>query len=188
MSETELYSVIHQDIQNALSELLLKTRDQHLFAIGLGMVEDLCGFFHVGCTLEDITDFEDVSELWWISEWQHESTANNRVHHAITKLYHALGDDCTDAQYIELRQHYQNTMIQVLQDLRKQGKLKNQQGEEMMVIIQYADAFDEDFEDVSFPLMNPEFLAPLFQNRFKKQKGPNLSDYLLERLEKYQAL
>ena len=59
-----LYTVIYQDIQDALAEILDATRDQHLFAIGLGMVEDLCGFFYVGCTLEQLESFEDVHELW----------------------------------------------------------------------------------------------------------------------------
>ena len=180
-----LYTVIYQDIQDALAEILETTKDQHVFAIGLGMVEDLCGFFYVGCTLEQLENFEDVHELWWISEWEYSSTANNRVHDAINALYEQLGDDCTEEQYAELRQSYQNTIIQVLQNLRAENKLKNQQGEEMIYIIQYADAFDEEFEDVSFAQINPEEYVPLFANRFKQKKGANLYDFLLQ---KYQAL
>ncbi len=55
----------------------------------------------------------------------------------------------------------------------------------MIYIIQYADAFDEDFEDVSFAQINPEEYVPLFANRFKQKKGANLYDFLLQ---KYQAL
>ena len=52
------------------------------------------------------------------------STANNRVHDAITALYQDLGEDYTNEQYSELQAHYQKTIIQALQDLRIQGKLK----------------------------------------------------------------
>ena len=55
----------------------------------------------------------------------------------------------------------------------------------MIYIIQYADAFDEEFEDVSFAQINPEEYVPLFANRFKQKKGANLYDFLLQ---KYQAL
>lgn len=181
MNKDNLYSVIYQDIQDAFAEIQQLTQDQHLCAIGLGMVEDFCGFFYVGCTLEQLKTFEDVYEAWWISEWSCSSTANNRVHDAITALYQDLGEDYTDEQYSELQAHYQKTIIQALQDLRTQGKLKNQQGEEIIVIIQYADSSDEDFEDISFPQINPEFLVPLFENRFQKKAGENLYDYLLEK-------
>ncbi|WP_151961718.1 DUF4303 domain-containing protein [Acinetobacter bereziniae] len=182
MREDHLYSVIYQDIQEALAEIQQLTQDQHLCALGLGMVEDLCGFFYVGCTIENLKSFEDVYEAWWISEWQYSSTANNHTHDAIMALYEALGKQCTDEQYIALREHYQNTIIQALQDLRDAGKLKNKQGEEIMVIIQYADSFDEDFEESSFAQINPKFLVPLFKNRFKQKSGENLYDYLLQKI------
>ncbi|ATZ65592.1 DUF4303 domain-containing protein [Acinetobacter bereziniae] len=182
MREDHLYSVIYQDIQEALAEIQQLTQDQYLCTLGLGMVEDLCGFFYVGCTIENLKSFEDVYEAWWISEWQYSSTANNHTHDAIMALYEALGKQSTDEQYIALREHYQNTIIQALQDLRDAGKLKNKQGEEIMVIIQYADSFDEDFEESSFAQINPEFLVPLFKNRFKQKSGENLYDYLLQKI------
>ena len=70
MNKDHLYSVIYQDIQDAFAEIQQLTQDQHLCAIGLGMVEDFCGFFYVGCTLEQLKTFEDVYEAWWISEWE----------------------------------------------------------------------------------------------------------------------
>ena len=149
------------------------------------MVEDLCGFFHVGCSLEQLEDFKDVHDIWWISEWKYSSTANNKVHNIITDLADELGEDCTDEEYDELRQLYQDTIIKVLQDLREAGRLKNSQGDEIIYIIQYADASDEEFEDVSFAQINPEKYIPLFENRFKAKSGENLYDFLLE---KYSAL
>ncbi|KAF1027207.1 MAG: hypothetical protein GAK29_00848 [Acinetobacter bereziniae] len=183
MREDHLYSVIYQDIQDALTEIQQQTQDQYLCALGLGMVEDLCGFFYVGCTIEGLKAFEDVYEAWWISEWPYSSIANNKTHDAIMALYEALGEQCTDEQYVALREHYQNTIIQALQDLRHAGKLRNHQDEEIIVMIQYADSFDEDFEEISFAQINPEFLQPLFKNRFKQKTGENLYDYLLEKIE-----
>jgi len=63
--------------------------------------------------------------------------------------------------------------------------LKNQQGDEIIFILQYADAFDEGFEDTSFAQINSKEYIPLFANRFKKNNSANLYDFLLH---KYQTL
>lgn len=177
--KTNLYLTIYQDIQEACEELRQKTLGQYLQIVGLGFVEDPCGYFTVGMTLEEFSQF-DQELIWFISEWSVGTTPNNRVHQQIYGLYEQLGEEYTEEQYIELRQHYQNTIIQVLQDLRKEGKLQNQQGDEIIFILQYADAFDEDFEEVSFPKINPVELVPLFAHRFKKN-SMNLYDFLLEK-------
>lgn len=184
MNEKSLYSSIYQDIQEACAELKQKTLGQHLQIIGLGFVEDLCGYFVVGMTFEEFSQF-DQELIWFISEWSIGASNNNHVHQQIQRLYEQLGEEYTEKQYIELREHYQNTIIQVLQDLRKAGKLQNQQGDEMVFILQYADAFDEDFEEISFPQINPQKFVPLFKNRFKKKQGENLFDYWMNQ---YHAL
>lgn len=185
MSEqTRLYQVIYKDIQEACEELKQKTLGQYLQIVGLGFVEDLCGYFTVGMTLEEFSKF-DQELVWFISEWSVGTHPNNNVHHQIYGLYEQLGDECTEEQYIGLRQMYQNTVIQVLQDLRAEGQLKNQQDDEIIFILQYADAFDEDFEEVSFPKINPTELVSLFAHRFKQNDSVNLYDFLLR---KYQAL
>ncbi|MDM1765842.1 MULTISPECIES: hypothetical protein [unclassified Acinetobacter] len=178
--KTNLYLTIYQDIQDACAELKQETLGQHLQIIGLGLVEDLCGYFVVGMTLEEFSQF-DQELVWFISEWSIEASHNNHVHQQIQRLYEQLGEEYTEEQYIELRQHYQNTIIQVLQDLRKEGKLQNQQGDEMIFILQYADAFDEDFEEISFAQINPSEYISLFSQRFKQKKGDNLHDFLLEK-------
>lgn len=178
--KTNLYLTIYQDIQDACAELKQETLGQHLQIIGLGLVEDLCGYFVVGMTLEEFSQF-DQELVWFISEWSIEASHNNHVHQKIQRLYEQLGEEYTEEQYIELRQHYQNTIIQVLQDLRKEGKLQNQQGDEMIFILQYTDAFDEDFEETSFAQINLQKYVPLFTNRFKQKKGENLHDFLLEK-------
>ncbi len=185
MSEqTRLYQVIYQDIQEVCEELKQKTLGQYLQIVGLGFVEDLCGYFTVGMTLEEFSKF-DQELIWFISEWSVGTYPNNNVHHQIYGLYEQLGDECTEEQYIGLRQTYQNTIIQVLQDLRAEGQLKNQQGDEIIFILQYADAFDEGFEDTSFAQINSKEYIPLFANRFKKNNSVNLYDFLLH---KYQTL
>jgi stage V sporulation protein SpoVS len=83
-------------------------------------------------------------------------------------LYQDLGEDYTDEQYSELQAHYQKTIIQALQDLRITRKIKNQQGEEIIVIIQYADSSDEDFEDISFHKLILSFWCLYLKTAFKK--------------------
>jgi len=83
MSEqTRLYQVIYQDIQEVCEELKQKTLGQYLQIVGLGFVEDLCGYFTVGMTLEEFSKF-DQELIWFISEWSVGTYPNNNVHHQI---------------------------------------------------------------------------------------------------------
>ena len=182
--QTKLYQVIYQDIQQACEELKQEILGQYLQIVGLGFVEDPCGYFTVGMTLEEFSQF-DPELIWFISEWSVGTKPNNNVHNQIHGLYKQLGDEHTEAQYIALRKTYQNTVIRVLQDLRTEGKLKNQQGDEIIFILQYVDGFDEEFEDISFAQINPKEYAPLFAHRFNKKEGEHLYDYLMA---KYHAI
>ena len=80
--KTNLYLTIYQDIQDACAELKQETLGQHLQIIGLGLVEDLCGYFVVGMTLEEFSQF-DQELIWFISEWSIEASHNNHVHQQI---------------------------------------------------------------------------------------------------------
>ncbi len=198
--KTKLYQVIYQNIENSLQDIREKTEEkkEHLCAVGLGYVAQFCGFFTVGLSLERFTELQD--NVWWIPEWGCESSVNlPAFREELERLeqeyegryteqeYDALmaDDEAVDIYFDAFIENYQNTSIQVLQDLRKEGKLKADNGEELVVILQYADCHDEDFEEVSFSKINPVEWVPLFANRFKRKPGDNLFDYWSE---KYQAL
>ncbi len=179
MKNNLLYSKIYTEILNALEDILQQTQDQHLFILGLGMVEDFCGFFIVGNTCENLNENDDVYDLWWIPEWPYESKVDAGVNKEIRALEATLGDDPSDEQRQKLKHDYENTIIRVIQDLKKEGRLENKQHKELIMVIQYADSSDEDFEELSFAQINPDKLMELYQNRFIQDPSkPNINDWI----------
>ena len=187
----ELDTALRTYLQAAFDWLRSHHQHEHLYAVGLGMVEDICGFFIVGNTLERLADLhaetakeseeEQISYDWSISVWYGDEFEGlpNLVHNAATAISDDLDDD--DA-YDAVRLVYQDHILHVLADMRGQGLLQNAQSEELWVWVQYADAFDEDFDDVSFARLNPSGLSHLFSLRYEPNKH-NLTHVLHERLQ-----
>ena len=187
----ELDTALRTYLQAAFDWLRSHHQDEHLYAVGLGMVEDICGFFIIGNTLERLADLhaETAKESaedhiyydWNISEWYGDEFEGlpNLVHNAATAISDDLDDD--DA-YDTFRVTYQNHILNVLADMRGQGLLQNAQGEELWVWVQYADAYDEDFDDVSFARLNSPELSKLFALRYQP-KEHSLNHVLRERLQ-----
>ena len=187
----ELDTALRTYLQAAFDWLRSHHQDEHLYAVGLGMVEDICGFFIVGNTLERLADLhaetakesaeDQIYYDWSISEWYGDEFEGlpNLVHNAATAISDDLDDD--DA-YDAFRVTYQNHILNVLADMRGQGLLQNAQGEELWVWVQYADAYDEDFDDVSFARLNAPELSSLFALRYQPNKH-NLTHVLRERLQ-----
>ena len=73
----KLDTALRTYLQAAFDWLRSHHQDEHLYAVGLGMVEDICGFFIVGNTLERLADLhaeinnesEQIYYDWSISEW-----------------------------------------------------------------------------------------------------------------------
>ena len=188
-----LDSALRTYLQAAFEWLREHHAHEQFYAVGLGMVEDICGFFIVGNTLERLADLhaeitkesDQMYYDWSISEWYGDEFKGlpNLVHNAATAISDDLDDD--DA-YDAFRVTYQNHILNVLADMRGQGLLQNAQGEELWVWVQYADAYDEDFDDVSFARLNPPELSALFQRRYDA-KHANLSQVLQTRLNNLPA-
>ena len=187
----ELDTALRTYLQAAFDWLRSHHQDEHLYAVGLGMVEDICGFFVVGNTLERLADLhaetakesadDQMYYTWSISEWYGDEFKGlpNLVHNAATAISDDLDDD--DA-YDAFRLVYQDHILHVLADMRGQGLLQNAQGEELWVWVQYADAYDEDFDDVSFARLNSPELSKLFTLRYQPKKH-SLNHVLQERLQ-----
>ena len=187
----ELDTALRTYLQAAFDWLRSHHQDEHLYAVGLGMVEDICGFFVVGNTLERLADLhaeiakesadDQMYYTWSISEWYGDEFKGlpNLVHNAATAISDDLDDD--DA-YDAFRVTYQDHILHVLADMRGRGLLQNAQGEELWVWVQYADAYDEDFDDVSFARLNSPELSKLFTLRYQPKKL-SLNHVLQERLQ-----
>ena len=186
----ELDTALRTYLQAAFDWLRSHHQHEHLYAVGLGMVEDICGFFIVGNTLERLADLhaetakesaeDQIYYDWSISEWYGNEFEGlpNLVHNAAT----AISDDLDDDAYDAFRVTYQDHILHVLADMRDQGLLQNAQGEELWVWVQYADAFDEDFDDISFARLNSPELSKLFTLRYQPKKH-SLNHVLQERLQ-----
>lgn len=187
----ELDAAIRTLLAAGIAYLREHYRHQHFYAVGLGMVDDICGFFLVGNSLENLAQsvnekgakYRHFDHYWYISEWSGEEYTglSNLVHDAVTALADPLDDDDDDEAYDQLRLDYQQHIINVLIDMRAQGQLRNAQGEELWVWLHYADAFDEDIDDVSFAQLHSPELSELFQCRYDK-KQRNLSNVLQDKM------
>ena len=192
----ELDTALRTYLQAAFEWMRSHHAHEQFYAVGLGMVEDICGFFIVGNTLErlatladGLTDTKEADKVyyyWSISEWSSDEFRglSNLVHNAATAIADDLEDD--DDAYDAFRLVYQDHILNVLADMRSQGLLRNAQGEELWVWVQYADAFDEDFDDISFARLNPPELSALFQRRYDAKQA-NLSQVLQTRLNDLSA-
>lgn len=181
----ELDAAIRTYIQAAIQHYHAQYQNQKFYALGLGMVEDICGFFIVANTLEQLAkgccEEDEAYQYWYISEWYANEFEGlpNLVHDVVTNLVKKADHDA-DAFF--LRQAYQAHILAVLADLRAQGQLRNAQGEELLVWVQYADAYDEDFDDISFAHLNSPELTALFIQRFNPEHD-NLTQHLRQRMQ-----
>ena len=186
----ELDVAIRRQIQAAMQYYLDQYQHQHFYALALGMVEDICGFFIIGNSLEQLangcSEEDEAYQYWYISEWYANEFEGlpNVVHDVVTEIAeksdHHLEDFC-------LRQVYQQHILAALADLRAQGQLRNAQGEELLVWVQYADAYDEDFDDISFAHLNSPELTTLFIRRFDPQQD-NLTQHLRKKMQQLGSL
>ncbi|UUM26959.1 DUF4303 domain-containing protein [Acinetobacter colistiniresistens] len=180
----ELDQAIHTKVLAAVKYYQERYSDQHFYALGLGMVEDICGFFIIGNTLEHLAeacrDEDEAYNYWYISEWKTEQFDGlpNLVHNVVAALAEKTNDD---VEYDSLRQTYQAHILAVLTDMRNRGQLRNAQGDELLVWVQYADAYDEEFDDISFALLNAIELDQLFKFRYDTKKD-NLTARLRQRM------
>lgn len=180
----ELAAAIRQQVSAAVQYYREQYRHQHFYALGLGMVEDVCGFFIVGTTLEhwaaaEVGD-DDIYRYWYFSEWDAEEFNGlpNLVHNVVAALAEQTDDN---TEYDALRQNYVEHIIATLSAMRQAGELRNAQGEELWVWVQYADAYDEDMDEISFARLNAPELSHLFIHRFDAEHD-NLTHFLQRRV------
>lgn len=183
----QLYQLIYDDLTLALKDLQQQTQGQHWYSLGLGLVGQVCGYFVAAHTLEQIKANPDPHTMWWIAEWAYESQHHSPGLQAYLNEVDEQGEQYDDEQeqqydaWLEaFLADYQQNIILALQSLRQEGQLKNAQGEELIVILQYADAHDEDFEEHSFSQINDPSLFTLYVQRFKHTQ-PNLTQVLQQR-------
>lgn len=172
------------EITEAMANIRSKTRQEHIYAFALGLVEYPCGFFCAANTVQalaraleqdDDPDTEDAVWFWYPSEWIYDGQfTDNRVHQAIKTISENIDDDnpLGDAQ---LRHDYQQCLIAALQTCDAQGIFGAERARgEMVLYLHYVDIFDEDIDDQSSALLNPPALHHAFLQRWDEQVAGSL--------------
>lgn len=160
---------------------------EHFYAFGLGLVEDLCGFFCAANTLESLqrvlADDEDHDSgwFWYLSEWMYEGVDDdNAVHNAIT----ALDSDHDEAAYAALCRDYEQCLTAALQTCDANGLFGNERATGQMVLyLHYADACDETLDERTSVQLNPPALHRQFARRWDETANDSLTALIRERLD-----
>lgn len=195
---TALAAAVDTELRQAVTQLRERARDAHLYAIAVGMVEDLTGFFVAGQTLEaaDEAPGDDASRAyyWWApSEWSlafddPDAEAPGRVTAALWALtgtdaaLDGTGEEVDDDTYEAIRVAYERIVVDALVRLRDEGELRTASGEPFWAWIHYADAHDEDVDEWSFAEIQADVaLEERFALRFGTRPD-SLTAVLAERI------
>lgn len=180
---TDLAAAVETQLRRAVRQLREQARDAHLYAVAVGMVDDLTGFFVAGQTLEAADaapgDAASRAYYWWApSEWSlvfddPEEQAPGRVTEPLWALtgtaasIEGTGEEVDDETYEAIRDAYEQIVVETLVRLRVEGELRTADGAEIWAWIHYADAYDEDIDDSSFATIQDEAaLTERFALRF----------------------
>jgi hypothetical protein len=186
-----------QEIKNKIHELAVnqiitdfeyikeQSKGETLYGFGLGMVEDITGFFSAGNTINNIKesvvkngdDELDESAIWYISEWKYFGIADNTLYAFLATFIY----DIEDGKYDSYRKEYEKILIQALKTCDDKGVFgKDKEREDLIIYLHYADAYDEDIDELSSEQINPKGLHLLFKERWNDKKS-NLTKIILEK-------
>lgn len=180
---TDLAAAVDTELRVAVRQLHEQAGDAHLYAVAVGMVDDLTGFFVAGQTLEAADaapgDAASRAYYWWApSEWSlvfkdPEEQAPGRVTEPLWALtgtddvVEGTGEEVDDDTYEAIRAAYEQIVVETLVRLRAEGELRTAAGEDVWAWVHYADAHDEDIDDTSFAtVQDDEALTEKFALRF----------------------
>jgi hypothetical protein len=179
----DLAAAVDTQLRLAVARLREQAHGAHLYAIAVGMVEDLTGFFVTGQTLEAADeapgDAASRAYHWWApSEWSlsfddPDEAAPGRVTAPLWALtgtdlaVAGTGAEVDDDTYEAIRAAYERIVVDALVRLRSEGELRTASGEPVWAWVHHADAHDEDIDDVSFSEIQADAaLAEKFALRF----------------------
>ncbi|TCM63813.1 uncharacterized protein DUF4303 [Acinetobacter calcoaceticus] len=162
------------EIQHNLAQIKQQTANTTLYAFALGLVEDITGFFTVANSIEALDKMieseDDVSSYaWFPSEWAYAGKATNHIYHYLESILASIE---TDQDYDQLRQHYEQCLINALAICREQGCFKiGPAQKEVVVFLHYADDFnDDEISDRSSQCLNSPEQHDIFTQRFELQR------------------
>ncbi len=161
-----------------------KAKNETLYGFGVGLVEDLTGFFTVANTIESLKRQKiengklDKYYLWYISEWEYggEYSDNNAIYNLLSEITKDF--DFFDERYDVIRKEYEEILIETLKECKEKGLFD----EQIVVYLHYADCFNENIDDISSKIINSEKLHNLFLNRWSENKENNLTEIIMDKV------
>ena len=163
-----------------------KSIGETIYGFGLGIVGDITGFFSAGNTIESLKrslinsaeEEIDPSDFWCISEWEYEGIDDNTLYEFLATFIYDIEDD----MYNSVMKDYETTLIKALKSCDKKGIFgKGKEREDIIVYLHYADAHDENMDDISSEQINPKNKHLLFKERWNDEKN-NLTKIIQEKI------
>jgi hypothetical protein len=158
---------------------------ESIYGFGLGLVGDITGFFSAANTIESLKktlskedDNEDISSFWYISEWEYEGTKDNTLYEFLATFIYDLKED----EYDSVMKNYEEILIKALQTCDEKGIFGiGKDRDDIIVYLHYADATDEDIDDISSEQINQPYFHNLFKERWNTEKN-NLTKVIEKRM------
>ncbi len=186
---------MNEEIKNKIHDLAVKqiiedfelikekTKNETLYGYAIGIVGDITGFFSAGNTVESLNrtliryeekDFHP-SSFWCIPEWEYSGIGDNEVSTFINGI--------KDEEYDSTMKDYENTLIRALKTCENKGVFGiGKERENLVIYLQYADATDEDIDDISSEQINPKNIHLLFKERWN-DKANSLTKIITEKVK-----
>ncbi len=185
--KNKIHDLAVKQIIADFEQIKQKSIGETIYGFGLGVVGDITGFFSAGNTIESLKksiieygDKEiDESDFWCISEWKYEGTDDNTLYEFLATFIY----DIEDEKYDSVRKDYENTLIKALKTCDEKGVFgKGKEREDIIVYLHYADAHDEDIDDISSGQINSEMSHLLFKERWNDEKN-NMTKIIMRKIK-----
>ncbi|WP_314241034.1 DUF4303 domain-containing protein [Empedobacter tilapiae] len=171
---------IKTNLKKAFLDIKSQINEERLYIFALGRVEDIEGqYFCTAATLKELkTNFENdstyYSTFWDASELELSADYND-INYDELKNYL---DYSTESEYNQLREEYDQILIDSLTELKNEGLFDNEIPE-FSVFVQYVDE-GFDIENSSYTAINGTEFLEKFKNRFDK-KDDSLTEILIKK-------
>ncbi len=184
--KTRIHELAVRQIVADFQSIKEKCIGESIYGFGLGLVEDITGFFSAANTVESLKrklleedDKDDISSFWLISEWGYEGTDDNTLYEFLATFIFNI----EDGKYESAVKDYEEVLTNALKTCDEQGVFgKGQERENIIVYLHYADAANEDLDDISSEQINSTASHQLFKERWNSEKD-NLTKVIQRKID-----
>lgn len=153
-------------------------KGESLYGYAIGIVGNITGFFSAGNTIESLkrtlNKYKEKnfhpSYYWSIPEWEYSGDNNNCLYKFLSTFIY----DIEDNKYKSTIKDYENTLIRALKTCNEKGVFgKGKERENIIIYLQYADATNENIDEIASEQINPKNIHLLFKKRWNSKENNN---------------